>query len=214
MKRLTLLGAAASIALAAPNAAVADSLFSPKTEEQGTLISDKKLAFEVGDIITVLVQERIDAETEATTNTKKESDISAEASVADNPFLVANPPGGMGIFNPGELPNWGIEAENEHRSRGQTDRSNSLTTTIACTVTKIYPNGNIDIAGNKNVQVNRENTEILIRGTIRGRDVTPENTILSTQIADAEVKLKGQGPLWNNQRRGILTKILDWFSPF
>lgn len=200
--------------LCAGGVAHGDSLFNAKTEEQGTLISDQKVAFEVGEIITVLVQERIDAQTQSNTNTKKEADIGAQAPIAANPFLVANPPNGMGIFNPGELPNWSISANNETKARGKTDRTNTLRTTIACTVTKVYPNGNIDIEGAKSVQVNRENSEVLVKGTVRGRDVTAENTILSTQIANATVSLKGQGPLWNNQRRGILTKILDWFSPF
>jgi hypothetical protein len=33
-------------------------------------------------------------------------------------------------------------------------------------------------------------------------------------VANVTIELKGKGPLWNNSRRGIITKILDWFSPF
>jgi flagellar L-ring protein FlgH len=194
--------------------AMADSLFTEEAAEKGTLISDKVSDFEEGDIITVLVRESIDASTQANTNTRKESDVTAEAGVADNPFLVANPPAGYGIFNPGELPNWAIEVENEHRARGLTDRTNTLTTTITCFVTEVLENGNIVIEGKKTVQVNREDSEIFVRGTVRARDVTPANTILSTQLANAEVRLKGEGVLWNNQRRGWFSKLLDWVSPF
>lgn len=194
--------------------AAADSLFSEEVEDEGTLISDQKVKFEEGDIITVLVMESINSRTRADTETEKESDIIAIAPTAANPFLVANPPTGNGIFNPGELPNWNIGVENEHEARGLTRRDNTITTTIACVVTKTYENGNIEIEGEKVVQVNREETNVVVSGLVRGRDVTPGNTILSTQIANAKVLLKGSGPLWNNQRRGLLTKILDWFSPF
>lgn len=192
----------------------ADSLFTDKIESEGTLISDQKVKFEEGDIITVLVQESVTARTRSETSTEKQSDIRASAPIVSNPFLVANPPTGNGIFNPSELPNWNIGIDNEHESEGTTRRRNEFTTTISCVVTKVFENGNIEIEGEKSVQVNREETQVAVKGIVRGRDVTAGNTILSTQIANADVKLKGSGPLWNNQRRGILTKILDWFSPF
>ena len=81
-------------------------------------------------------------------------------------------------------------------------------------MTKVFDNGNITIEGSKRITVNREESKLYVKGTVRSRDVTSANTILSAQIANAEIELKGKGPLWNNQRRGLLTRILDWFSPF
>jgi flagellar L-ring protein precursor FlgH len=191
-----------------------DSLFSEKTEKEGTLISDKAATFEKGDIISVLVQETLSAQTQSNLQARKEADVSAEAGVAENSTLVANKPTGMGIFSPGELPNWEIEVENETRARGQTDRRNTLTATVACTVVAVHENGNVELEGSKQVQVNRENTLLVLKGTIRARDVTPANTVISTQMANGTIVLRGQGPLWNNQRRGLFTKLLDWISPF
>ena len=190
----------------------ADSLFSKRVAEAGTLISDKKVRYDVGDIITILVREQVSATTSANTNTKKESDVSAEAAAAANPFLVSNT--GLNILNPGELPNWEIEAENEHRTTGQTNRSNTLTMTITCTVTDVLDNGNVRLSGHKTVTVNREQSQFFVTGIARPRDVSPANTLESNLLADAQVQLNGKGPLWNNQRRGFVTKILDWFSPF
>jgi len=191
-----------------------DSLFTRASEERGTLISNKKPIYEVGDIITVMVRESIDATTESTTNTKKESDISAQADASDNEFLVANGPGGLNIMPPERLPNWAIEVGNEHKGKGTTERSNKLIMTVSCTVTHVADNGNLTIEGEKAVTVNREESQISLRGTVRARDVTASNTVESYQIANADIKLKGRGPLWNNERRGLITKLLDWFSPF
>ena len=197
---------------------VADSLFTAKVADEGTLVSAEKKKFKEGDLITVLVRESIDATTASDLDTKKEADIQADAPIAGNEFLIATSrgpgAGGMNIINPEELPNWDIGIQNEHKTSGKTARTNKLVTTIGCVVTKVYDNGNIDIEGTKRVTVNREDSTVIVKGTVRTRDITPANTVSSTQIANAVVELKGKGPLWNNQRRGLLTKFLDWFSPF
>ncbi|MCP4644413.1 MAG: flagellar basal body L-ring protein FlgH [bacterium] len=205
----------ACMTLAAAFGANADSLFDKEAEDQGGLISNKKVDFEEGDIVTVLVQEVIDATTESNTNTKKESSTESEALSAANPFLTATKPaGGLGLIEQEKLPNWALELENEHRTTGQTKRKNRLTTTVSCMVTKVHDNGNIEIEGEKQVTVNREDSRIYVKGVARGKDVTASNAIRSDQLANCIVELRGRGPLWNNQRRGLITKILDWFSPF
>ncbi len=191
-----------------------DSLFTQDAQRAGTLISEKGTRFQPGDIITILVREKISASTTADTNTKKESDVESKAKEKDNNFLVAEKPDGLGLLNPDLLPNWKIEAENETKARGKTTRTSTLTTTIACVVTQVYPNGNLRIEGEKRVTVNREDSLLTVSGVVRSKDVAPDNTVLSTQVANAQVQLKGKGDLWNNQRRGLITKILDWFSPF
>ena len=189
-----------------------DSLFSQKDAKEGTLISEKTARFEMGDIITVQVQEVIEASTAADTNTKKESDVESEAGENENSFWVHKD--GLNLINPEELPNWGIESENETKTTGTTRRQSELSTTITCTVENVYPNGNLFISGRRVVTINREDSTLVVSGVVRSKDVTPANTVLSTQMANASVQLQGKGPLWNNQRRGLVTRFLDWFSPF
>jgi len=201
---------------------LADSLFTQEVAEQGTFVSLKKKKFQPGDIITVTVREKIEASTNSNTNTKKESDVESQADAGSNGFLVTpksdgtdpNAPDGLGLISPGKLPNWAIGTKNEQRTTGQTQRQNELVATITCTVKQMFPNGTILIEGEKNVSVNREDSRIYVKGTARARDVSPTNTIDSTKLADATIELKGRGPLWNNQRRGLLTKLLDWVSPY
>ena len=206
--------AMALVAALISSGAAADSLFNKAAKKRGSLITDNEKKFEVGDIITMLVEETVDASTQANTDTKKESDVSANADEANNAFLVSETPGGLNIIPSEVLPNWKIAAENEHKGSGKTTRTNKLVMTVACQVTKVYENGNLDIAGQKKVTVNREDSQMTIRGLIRSRDVSSENTVSSNQVANAQIQLKGQGPLWNSTRRGLITRILDWFSPF
>ncbi len=190
----------------------ADSLFRPAANKQGTLIA-KLNRFQVGDIITVNVNESITAQTTANTNTKKESDVASKADASANGFLVSEKPG-LNIIPKERLPNWDISSKNETKTRGQTQRVAQLKTAVSCIVMKVMDNGNIMIEGEKTVSMNREDCRLTVSGVVRTRDVTPANTVDSNQIANAAILLKGKGPLWNNQRRGLVTRVLDWFSPF
>lgn len=202
------------LCLALALGASADSLFNAQEPRSGTLIARQPARFKVGDLITVLVREEITAAVLANTNTKKESDVDSNAPAASNNFLVGQKPTGNNILNPGELPNWLIETENETKNTGQTRRTSTLTTTVTCTVTQVLPNETIIIDGERQVSVNREDSTLVVHGIARAKDVSPANSIASTQLAQAQILLRGKGPLWNNQRRGLVTRFLDWFSPF
>jgi flagellar L-ring protein precursor FlgH len=202
----------AMTAMSAP----ADSLFKQSAGRWGNPIANKRPKLDVGDIVTVMVREVTDASTQSNTNTKKESDVSAQANPTANGFLTATrQQGGFDITNASKLPNWDIQLENEHKGTGQTKRTNKLTTAISCLVTEVNnDNGTVSIKGEKKVAVNREFSILSVSGMVRTRDIGADNTISSSQIANANIELKGRGPLWNNQRRGWFKKILDWFSPF
>ncbi len=189
-----------------------DSLFSQRTQQEGTLISDRTARFEIGDIITVLVREEIAASTQSDTDTRKEADVESEANEADNELITSEK--GLNLLNAEELPNFKVEAEKEHRTTGQTQRDTTLETTVTCFVTQVLPNGNIMVEGERLVAVNREDSMLHVMGVARAKDVTTGNTITSAQLANARVELRGRGPLWKNQRRGLVTKFLDWVSPF
>jgi len=191
----------------------ADSIFSKRAADSGTLISTQKQRYEVGDMITVLVRESIDARTQSDLDTKKESTVNSSAAEAANSFFVKSGDGTFGLLKPGDLPNWDIESEGEFKADGTTSRGNTLTTTITCLVTRVQSNGIIYIEGEKRMTVNREKSFLKVSGLVRSRDVTTTNTVESNQLANAVFELTGEGPLWNNQRRGFMTKLFDFFSP-
>ena len=76
------------------------------------------------------------------------------------------------------------------------------------------PNGNLAIWGSRQVQVNNENQYIHIQGVIRPEDISANNVVLSTFVADAKIELSGQGVVSDKQRTGWLTRILDYVWPF
>jgi len=76
------------------------------------------------------------------------------------------------------------------------------------------PNGNLRIEGRRNVKVNNEDQIVMVRGTIRPRDITPENTINSIFVADAQISYSGEGIISDRQKPGWLMNVIDKLWPF
>lgn len=66
------------------------------------------------------------------------------------------------------------------------------------------------IKGTRSVTVNKEVQTFVLTGTIRRDDVRSDNTVLSENIANADIRLEGKGTIHDRTRRGLLTQILDW----
>jgi flagellar L-ring protein precursor FlgH len=107
-----------------------------------------------------------------------------------------------------------VNYANAHDGQGETTRSSYLNAYITAEVIDKTPNGNLVIRGSRQVQVNNENQFINIQGMIRIADISSNNIVPSTAIADAQIELNGQGVVSDKQRVGWLTRILDWVWPF
>ena len=75
-------------------------------------------------------------------------------------------------------------------------------------------NGNLIIQGNREVRVNHENQIITLTGMVRPRDISADNVIMSTYIADARISYSGSGIVNDKQRPGWLVRLLDNIWPF
>lgn len=162
----------------------------------GFLFIDSK-ARHAGDIVTVLVTESSALNRQAETNTKKKSTNSANLS-----SLFGLPLG--------DKTKYAFEGANEHKGSGSVTRSDEVTAKVAARVVKVLPSGNLIIEGRRAVLANDETQYLAVSGVIRPEDITPANTILSTQVADAEIVLEGKGALAEKQRPGLLNRFADW----
>jgi flagellar L-ring protein FlgH len=189
----------------------------PKPQSPGTLwngdegnwLADVK-ARRVGDIVTVIIKEQAKASKQATTDTSRDSSISAgissffglEQSVAEK----------NSNLNPASL----IEASsgNQFSGTGKTTRSEDLVATLTTQVVQVYPNGNLKIRGGKSVTVNNENQIIYLTGIVRPYDVTASNTVDSGNILNAQISYTGKGAISDKQKPGWLMRIFDNTWPF
>jgi len=164
-----------------------------------TLFEDFK-ARRVGDILTVMLSERTDARKSANTNTSKDSSLS----IAD-PILGGNPVTRNGV----PVLNNEVEMTRSFDGEGDSAQSNQLEGSITVTVAEVLPNGNLVIQGEKWVKINQGNEYIRLRGIVRPVDIRPDNSVLSTQVADAQVAYGGTGVVAQTSSPGWLTRFFS-----
>ena len=93
--------------------------------------------------------------------------------------------------------------------------SNSITVTnrTSVTVVDVLPNGNMVIEGAKIIKAGKETQYAYLRGVVRPVDVKADNTILSTQVADAQVEFVPEGDLSDAQKKGWLLRAWEKVKP-
>tara|TARA_R110000787_G_scaffold107614_1_gene215645 strand:+ start:4642 stop:5289 length:648 start_codon:yes stop_codon:yes gene_type:complete len=137
----------------------------------------------IGDIIQVLLVEQ----TNAAKTSKTEIDKSSSSSMA-NPTLFGKERsiGGNGL-------GLDVNSDHEFEGEGKSNQSNKLSGSIAVTVAGVLPNGNLQVQGEKWIQINQGSEFIRLKGLVRPVDVSSDNTVLSTQVADAKISYGGTG---------------------
>jgi flagellar L-ring protein precursor FlgH len=103
---------------------------------------------------------------------------------------------------------------NEFKGEATSDRSGMITASIGARVTEVLPNGNLVIFGKREMQVNNETQFIVVSGVVRPVDITPDNRVKSTYLADSRIEYNGQGVLAEKQKPGWGTRVLDHVWPF
>jgi len=148
-----------------------------------SLFEDVK-ARQIGDIVTVVLAEATDA--------AKTSDTSLDKS---NSNVITNPLFGAGADGVGSDLELGFDLSSTSAFEGESasNQSNSLQGSIAVTVARVLPGGNLYVQGEKWIHINQGNEYIRLRGIIRPEDIGSNNTILSTKVADARISYGGTG---------------------
>lgn len=160
----------------------------------------------VSDILTIQINESSTASNSANTSTKKEGDVSIKA-----PSLGGIERGASALNFADILS--GASALN-FAGQGSTSRTGQLQAYVSARVVQVFPNGDLGIEGVKEVTINRERQVLRIRGIVRPRDVTPNNVILSTSIANMEVVFDGKGIVSDANKPGFLFRLIQWITPF
>lgn len=184
----------------APVSAAADrdgSLWHGRASEP--LFEDLR-ARRIGDIIHVVLDERTDATKRATTSANKSTSIELPT-----PTLL----GSAATFAGRDFLNVEATAGSEFSGTGDSAQSNRLSGTVAVSVIETYPNGNLAIRGQKRLTLNRGSEVVRVAGIVRAVDIAPDNSVSSTDIADARITYSGEGLIADANRAGWLTRLLQ-----
>jgi len=158
----------------------------------------------VGDILTIIIRER----TNAAKNVSTASSRSGGAKLGVNVAPKLLPP----VL--GTEQNLDISGNNDAQGTGSSRADNTFTGTLTATVIEVLPNGNLHVAGDKQMAINRGSEHVRFSGVVDPRSITGANTVLSTQVADARIEFRSQGRMDEVQEMGWLQRFFLNMLPF
>jgi len=163
----------------------------------------------VGDIVTIVLNEQTDASKSASTNTDKTNAIDVE-----NPTLLGSP---LSFSTKGAMPLAGrdltlesqLNSSKSFSGEGDSSQSNELSGSVTATVLEVLPNGYLRIQGEKMISINQGDEYLRITGIIRPMDIRTDNSVLSTQVANAKIAYGGKGVVADSNDMGWLAKFFN-----
>ena len=165
----------------------------------------KSRSFQVGDVITVLLNESSQAtRTQNGSVSRESSNTMAPAGLQKFGTNLGGMMGGINMLG-GSVSNKGT---------GAADQQASLTGSVAVAVVEVMPNGNLVLRGEKQLALTEGAEIIQVAGIIRPDDVSPSNTVQSKRLANAQIAYRGTGDLANATRAGWGTSALLKLWPF
>lgn len=158
-------------------------------------------AGQVGDVLTIQLVERTMASKSNSASTQRGGSIG----------LTPPSTGPLNLFKPSDI---GMSGDQQFQGKGAAAQSNQLNGEISVTVAQVYPNGTMLVRGEKMLTLNRGDEHVQFSGIVRAMDISPDNRILSTRVADANIRYVGKGEIARASRQGWLGRFFSMISPF
>ena len=163
----------------------------------------------VGDIVTIVLNEQTDASKSASTSTDKSNAIDIE-----NPTLLGSPvsfgtKGGAPLAGRDLTLGASVNSSKSFSGEGDSSQSNELSGSVTATVVEVLPNGYLRIQGDKMISINQGDEYLRITGIIRPMDIRTDNSVLSTQVANAKIAYGGSGVVSDSNEMGWLAKFFN-----
>jgi flagellar L-ring protein precursor FlgH len=161
-------------------------------------------SFQVGDVITVILDESA---------TAKRSQVGSTSRASTNDVLKGNNAviAAAGNFLGGAST---LGANVTNKGTGTADQSATLTGSVAVSVIEIMANGNLVLRGEKQVALTEGSEVIQVAGVVRAEDIAPNNTVASRRLANAQIAYRGTGDLAATSRASWGTSALLKLWPF
>ena len=162
-----------------------------------------QVALNVGDILTVVLQENTSASKSADTEIDKDDEITF-----NEPTILGNAVDFKGmsmLTNP--------SMERAFEGSAKSDQSNSLRGSISVTIAEVLPNGVLRVRGEKWLKLNQGDEYVRLTGLVRPSDIGTDNTVPSSKVADARIAYGGTGEFDEANKQGWLSRFFnsDWW---
>ena len=159
------------------------------------VLAQNPVAHHVGDIVTIVLNEATAAQKSATTTTSKANTVTMPGTQLINKnvsWLTNN-----------------INDSSKFDGEGASAQSNSLTGYLTCTVLKVLPNGNLYVAGEKQIALNQGKEYVRVTGVIRPIDLAADNSVPSFRVASARITYNGKGAIADANAQSWLSRFFN-----
>lgn len=163
----------------------------------------------VGDLVTIQINEKIDAKQNSQSNVGRDSKNSG--GITALPLVPSSILGRTSV---------GAGYTSDFSGKGDTSSSNQFTSSVTTIVSEVLPNGNLVITGEKQVGVNRSVDVLRFSGIVDPRNLRPGvgghtgSVIDSQYVANVRVISRGLGEQAEAQAMGWLARAFNSVMPF
>ncbi|MBI5937262.1 MAG: flagellar basal body L-ring protein FlgH [Betaproteobacteria bacterium] len=179
----------------------AGAIFQPG---RGLALFEDRRARHVGDVLTVNLIES----TTASRNTSTTEDRKASANInVPTPKLFGKSPN-LGVTA------WAPESDAKQEFKDNDSNTHSFKGSITVTVVEVLPNGNLRVAGEKQIGINNDTEYVRLTGVVAPSLITGTNTINSTQLADVQLESKNSQGLDQAQVASLFARFFLTMLPF
>lgn len=184
---------------------------------QGTSLFADKKDLQVGDIIQIVINEDLTSKS----NNKRELSSDRETSLGGGVFAATgnNTLGETteGLTNKANRNlgvNFGTESSSADKGSVKTQFDETFETTISAIIEETYQNGNYYIKGKKEMLIEGQKQNVIISGVIRPYDISSDNSINSSQIANLKLLYEKDGTESDILETPWGTKFIRTIWPF
>ncbi|MEX0777203.1 MAG: flagellar basal body L-ring protein FlgH [Phycisphaeraceae bacterium] len=165
--------------------------------------------FQLQDLVTIIIRESTEADSDSTLDTKKSTNVSGE--IKAFPSLSLWDLAGGNLSNP---PKVDLNFKNDFKGEGDYKRKDTFTSRITARIIDIKPNGTLVLEARKYIKSDKETLDMVLTGVCRKEDIGVDNTVLSTQLYDLRVNKEHKGEVKNAAKKGIFTKVFELLFNF
>ncbi len=168
--------------------------------------------FKIHDLITIIVRQQKTYEADGRLDNRGRWNLSGKLSDWFRFYDDATHLGQDKLSN--GQPGFKFDYNNTYRQESKNDREDKFTTRIQATIIDVKPNGNLVLEAQLREQHDEEEFTITLTGMCRSEDVTPDNSVLSTQLAELVLIERNQGAVRDATKRGWVPRLLEWGKVF
>jgi len=152
----------------------------------------------VGDLVRILIVQ----DTTATNTANVGTDRSFKANSGIDALAGhVSTSGVQSLFSP--------RSSQTLQGKAQASSKSTLRTSLTGTVVATLSTGALVVEAERSLTMNNERQTVILRGIVRGGDIAPDNSLLSNQLSNLELELKGKGVISDGTRPpNVIMRVL------